>query len=110
MTRFSAAPAAVTVLANDRSSLEARQIVFINGQWREAASNTHFTSSNPATGEAIDQIPAGGAEDAVAAIDAAHAAFPAWSGRSAYERSAILYKAYTLMVERKDELAMLMTT
>ena len=84
--------------------------MFINGQWREAASNTHFTSSNPATGEAIDQIPAGGAEDAVAAIDAAHAAFLAWSGRSAYERSAILYKAYTLMVERKDELAKLMTT
>ena len=84
--------------------------MFINGQWREAASNTQFTSNNPATGEAIDQIPAGGAEDAVAAIDAAHAAFPAWSGKSAYERSAILYKAHALMIERKDELAKLMTT
>ncbi|MEE3107207.1 MAG: NAD-dependent succinate-semialdehyde dehydrogenase, partial [Pseudomonadota bacterium] len=45
-----------------------------------------------------------------AAIDAAHEALPAWRATTAYERSAILYKAYHLMLERREELARLMTT
>jgi len=84
--------------------------VFINGEWRAAASGKSFDSLNPATGEVVDSVPDGGAEDAVAAIDAATAAFPAWAGKTAYERSAILYKAWSLMIERKDDLARLMTT
>ena len=84
--------------------------MFINGEWRAAASGKSFDSLNPATGEVVDSVPDGGAEDAVAAIDAATAAFPAWAGKTAYERSAILYKAWSLMIERKDDLARLMTT
>lgn len=84
--------------------------MFINGEWRAALSGETFESLNPATGEVVDSVPNGGADDAVAAIDAAHAAFPAWAGKTAYERSAILYKAWSLMVERKEELARLMTT
>jgi len=84
--------------------------MFINGEWLEAKSGKRFDSLNPATGEVVDSVPDGGAEDAVVAIDAAAAAFPAWAGKTAYERSAILYKAWSLMIERKEDLARLMTT
>lgn len=84
--------------------------MFINGEWRQALSGRTFDSLNPATGEVVDSVQDGGADDAVAAIDAAHAAFPGWAGRTAYERSAILYKAWSLMMERQEDLARLMTT
>ncbi len=84
--------------------------MYINGEWLKAKSGKMFESLNPATGEVVDSVPDGGADDATAAIDAAAAAFPAWAGKTAYERSAILYKAWGLMQERKEDLARLMTT
>ncbi|MGO6908377.1 aldehyde dehydrogenase family protein, partial [Rhizobium ruizarguesonis] len=44
-----------------------------------------------------------------AAIDAAHAAQPAWAARPAKERSAILRKWFDLMVTNADELAAILT-
>jgi succinate-semialdehyde dehydrogenase / glutarate-semialdehyde dehydrogenase len=84
--------------------------MYINGEWRAAKSGKRFDSLNPATGDVIDSVPDGGAGDALDAIAAADAAFAGWAGRTAYERSAILYKAWSLMIERKAELAKLMTT
>ena len=48
--------------------------------------------------------------DAMAAIDAASRAFPAWSSTTAYERSRLLYRAWELMTERSEALAQLMTS
>lgn len=84
--------------------------MFINGEWRDAISGKTFESLNPATGEVVGSVPDGAAADAEAAIAAAQAAFPAWAGKTAYERSAILYKAWSLMMARKEHLAELMTT
>lgn len=81
--------------------------MFINGEWKETT-NT-FAVYNPATGEEIGQVADGGGADANEAIRVAHAAFASWSKTTAYKRSAILYRAYQLMVERKEELAQLMT-
>ncbi|MHA1109154.1 MAG: NAD-dependent succinate-semialdehyde dehydrogenase, partial [Alphaproteobacteria bacterium] len=61
------------------------------------------------TGETISEAPDGGREDAARAIEAADRAFAGWSGRTAYERSAILAKAHRLMVERKADIARTMT-
>src|SRR5690606_39081598 len=47
--------------------------------------------------------------ETVRAIDAAHAAFPGWAGLTAYQRSDYLYRAWKLMLERKEELAQTMT-
>ncbi len=44
-----------------------------------------------------------------AAIDAAADAVRTWRQTTAYERSAILYRAYQLMIERKEDLAQTMT-
>ncbi|MEM7127296.1 MAG: NAD-dependent succinate-semialdehyde dehydrogenase [Chloroflexota bacterium] len=81
--------------------------MFINGEWGGAADT--FVVYNPATGEEIGQVADGHEAEANLAIEAAHAAFKRWSITTAYERSAILYRAYQLMIEHKEELAQLMT-
>ena len=84
-------------------------MLYINGEWRAAASGRTFESRNPATGEVIDSVADAGVEDVRAAVDAAAAAFEPWAARTAYERSAYLYQAYQLMLERREALAKLMT-
>ncbi|HEY7107177.1 MAG TPA: NAD-dependent succinate-semialdehyde dehydrogenase [Acidimicrobiia bacterium] len=84
-------------------------MLYINGEWRSAASGRSFESRNPATGEVIDSVADAGVDDARAAVDAAAAAFDAWSTRTAYERSGYLYQAYERMLERREALAKLMT-
>lgn len=83
--------------------------MFIDGKWVDAASGATFAVTNPATGEEIGQVPDGGAEDAVAAIAAADAAFGSWASTTPYERADILLRAWQLMNDRADELANLMT-
>lgn len=84
--------------------------MFIDGEWRAARGGGTFAVTNPATGELIEEVPDGGHEDTLDAIDAAEHAFAGWAGRTAFERSEILHKAYGLMVERKEHLATVMTT
>ena len=83
--------------------------MYINGQWCEANSQTRFPVFNPATGEELATVPDGGADDATAAIDAAAAAFPAWAGKTAFARSAVLQEAYRIMMDRQEALAQTMT-
>lgn len=81
--------------------------MFIDGVWIDDK-NT-FDVMNPANGELIDSVVDGGREHAVQAIEAASRAFPAWSSATAYKRAEILEKAWQLMLERKEDLANLMT-
>jgi succinate-semialdehyde dehydrogenase/glutarate-semialdehyde dehydrogenase len=84
-------------------------MLYINGEWRDATSGETFASTNPATGEVIGHAADAGVDDAREAIGAADAAFADWSTRTAYERSAFLYQAHQLMLERREALAKLMT-
>ena len=84
--------------------------IHVDGAWRDAASGATFDVVNPATGDAIATIADGGASDAAAAIEAAGRAQPSWAAVPARERAEILRRAYELIVERADELALLMTT
>ncbi len=81
--------------------------MYIDGQW--AKKKGTFEVLNPATGEKIADVPDGGRDDAATAIAAADRAFPAWSNLTAYQRSAYLYRAYQIMMERKEDLARTMT-
>jgi len=83
--------------------------MYINGQWCEASNGTRFDVSNPATGDIIGTVPNGSESDVRAAIDAAADAFKTWSKTTAYQRSALLYRAYTLMIAKKEHLATTMT-
>ncbi|MFK7802000.1 MAG: NAD-dependent succinate-semialdehyde dehydrogenase [Anaerolineae bacterium] len=81
--------------------------MFINGNWIE--SDKTFGVINPATGEEIGRVVDGGQAEAAQAIDAAHAAQKSWRATTSYQRSAILYKAWELMMAQHEELAQLMT-
>ncbi len=83
--------------------------MYIDGEWLKGAGGASFEVFNPATGEKISDVPDGDRAQAVDAIAAAHRAFPDWAGRTAYERSGLLYRAWQLVVERKEQLARIMT-
>ncbi|MBO9708701.1 MAG: NAD-dependent succinate-semialdehyde dehydrogenase [Caulobacter sp.] len=80
---------------------------FIDGLWIE--SDRTFEVTNPADGSVIAQVADLGASETLIAIEAAHRAFPAWAGRTAKERGAILRKWSDLMLAHADALARLMT-
>lgn len=81
--------------------------LYIDGAWR--GNGAMFDVGNPATGEVIGRVANGGAAETRAAIAAAEAAFPAWSARTAYERSDFLYRAHALMLESAEDLARTLT-
>jgi succinate-semialdehyde dehydrogenase/glutarate-semialdehyde dehydrogenase len=84
--------------------------LFIDGKWRHATSSATFTSTNPATSEVLGVISDAGPDEAADAVAAAAAAAAGWAARTAYERAAVLLQAHRLMIERADDLALLMTT
>ena len=90
---------------NDAALL--RNQAYLNGAWVDAAST--FEVTNPADGVTIGSVPNMGADEAQAAIDTAHAAFPAWAAKTAKERAAVMRKWYELMILHAADLAALMT-
>ena len=82
--------------------------MYIDGQWLD--SENTFDVLNPATGEVIGQVVDGDQNHANRAVEAAHVAFADWSRTTAHSRSAILYRAWQLMLDSKSELAALMTS
>lgn len=81
--------------------------MYIDGVWLETGRS--FASFNPATGEKLGEVADGDASHARQAIEAAAKAFPAWSRATAYFRSDLLMRAWKLTMERKEDLARLMT-
>jgi succinate-semialdehyde dehydrogenase/glutarate-semialdehyde dehydrogenase len=83
--------------------------LFIGGEWRDASSGRTFEVEDPATGKALCAVADATPADALAALDAASAAQPAWAACPPRERSEILRRAYELIMSRRQELAVLMT-
>jgi succinate-semialdehyde dehydrogenase/glutarate-semialdehyde dehydrogenase len=83
--------------------------LYIAGQWRDAEGGATLTVEDPATGEAIAEVADASVEDGKAALAAADEAFKSWRYVAPRVRADILRRAYDLMMERQDELALLMT-
>lgn len=83
--------------------------LFIAGQWVPAADGRTFGVENPATETQLCEVADGGADDSARAVEAAVAAQASWARTAPRARSEILRRAYELLMERTDELAMLMT-
>ena len=83
--------------------------MFVNGVWEKGVRGETFQVLNPATGEVLADVADCNQEDARRAIEVAHASFPGWASLTAYERSRVLYKAHQLMLERREQLARVMT-
>ena len=85
--------------------------LFINNEWRPAASGRRFPVVNPATEDVIAQVAQGDAADVDAAVTAARACFEsdAWRKLSARQRGRLLAKTADLLEARLDEFARLET-
>ena len=85
--------------------------LFINNEWRPAASGKRFPVENPATEEVIAEVALGDAPDVDNAVGAARACFEsdAWRGLSARKRGRILTKAGDLLESRLEEFSRLET-
>lgn len=86
-----------------------RQQAFINGQWLNAPDGAYQQIFNPANGEKIGQVPNLGADHARLAIASANAAWPSWRSLTAKERSNLLKRWHSLMLEHADALAEILT-
>lgn len=84
-------------------------MLYIDGKWTESESKNSFPVFNPADGQEINKVADGNKNDTKKAIEAAASSFRNWSRLTAYERSSYLYRAYEIMMKRKEELAQLMT-
>jgi succinate-semialdehyde dehydrogenase/glutarate-semialdehyde dehydrogenase len=85
-----------------------RHANFINGQWT-AAAGARLDVTDPASGELITSVPDSGAPEALAAVDAAHAAFPAWRQVPAKQRAAIIKRWNDLVMAHQDDLGKLIS-
>lgn len=84
-----------------------REQCYIDGVWTGKGADP---VENPATGEQLAKVPHMGADEAKSAVAAAHAAFPAWSKRTAKDRAGILKEWQRLILANKDDLALIMTS
>ena len=86
-----------------------RHRCYIDGAWRDADDGAVVEVTNPSGGEVIGTVPNAGAAETRRAIEAAHAAQPAWSRLTAAARAARLRAWFELMLENREDLAALMT-
>jgi succinate-semialdehyde dehydrogenase / glutarate-semialdehyde dehydrogenase len=86
-----------------------RQANYIDGKWVQADSGATIEVRNPANGELVGEVPSLGAAETRRAIEAANRAYPAWRAMLAGERSVILRRLNDLMLENKEDLALIMT-
>jgi acyl-CoA reductase-like NAD-dependent aldehyde dehydrogenase len=80
----------------------------IGGEWVDSAGGGMFDDLDPFTGDVVARVPAGGREDARRAIDAAAAAFPAWSKTPPAVRQQIFLRAAEILERRQDEVVSLL--
>ncbi|MBB3230999.1 aldehyde dehydrogenase [Halomonas stenophila] len=94
-----------------RTRLSLPDGAFIDGQRVQAGDGATLTTWNPATGEALTEVAACGAEDVERAVAAARRSFEAgdWSRAAPASRKAVLQRLSALMMEHREELALLET-
>ena len=97
-------PSALKLL-NDPTLLKTDS--YINGQWIPGSSR--FAVEDPATGEHLGDVAKLGVAQAQQAIDAAHAALPAWRSKTGKERHALLLKWFHLLMQHQQDIARIMT-
>jgi len=81
----------------------------INGKWVDSLNGRTYPVLNPATGEKITDVPDMGAGDAKLAIEDAKKAGKVWASKTAKQRAQIIRRWFDLIVENREDLALLLT-
>ena len=79
--------------------------MIIDGERIAAGDRRTFTVRNPATGEALGELPLASPADLDRALDAAARGFRIWRDSTPHERAAVLQGAARLLTERADDIA-----
>lgn len=85
-------------------------LLHIDGQWRPASTGETMPVYNPATEEEITRAPVASLDDLAQAAETAWAGFLQWREVPAFDRSKMLRKAASLLRERADPIARVLTT
>lgn len=85
------------------AALDPGRSIVIGGEHRPGT--TSFEVHDPATWEVVAHVADGGADDALAAVDAATEAAAGWRACAPAVRAGVLHRAYTLMQDRAESLA-----
>ena len=75
--------------------------MYIGGEWMP--STRTFDDINPSNGSLYAKVPDGGRAETRLAIDAAHAAFPAWSEMMFHERAHLMLKCADIWEKRAPD-------
>jgi len=84
-------------------------LLFIHGQWREAAAGESLAVFNPATGQEIGRVAHARQADLDLALEAAQKGFETWRDTPAINRSKTMRAAAALLRERAGDIARLLT-
>ncbi|MFE1950087.1 NAD-dependent succinate-semialdehyde dehydrogenase [Streptomyces sp. NPDC059524] len=83
--------------------------LWIGEGWEAAASGRTLAVDNPATGTVLCEVADAGPEDAARALAAAREAQQGWARTAPRARGEILRRAHEIILERAEDLALLMT-
>ena len=83
--------------------------LFIGGAWRPASTGATFPVEDPSTGKVLTRVADASPADGVQALEAAAKAQAGWAAVPPRDRSEILRRGFELLLERRDELAWMMT-
>jgi aspartate-semialdehyde dehydrogenase len=86
-----------------------RSSSFIGGKWLTSEKRQAFPVENPCNGHPLVDVAAATADDAARAVDAADAAFGPWSALLPQERARLMHAWHDLILDHREDLAMLMT-
>ncbi|MEV7728490.1 aldehyde dehydrogenase family protein [Streptomyces sp. NPDC087917] len=78
---------------------------FIGGEYVDPVRGQWFANPSPVTGQPFTEVARGTAEDIELALDAAHAAAPAWGRTSVGERATVLLRIADRMEQNLEALA-----
>ncbi|MGO4200899.1 aldehyde dehydrogenase family protein [Rhodococcus sp. TAF43] len=87
-------------------SFESRYGNWIGGEWVAPAKGQYFENPTPVTGRSFCEVARSTAEDIDLALDAAHAAAPAWGKTSVAERAVVLNKIADRMEQNLEKIAL----
>ncbi len=83
--------------------------ILVDGAWRPARSGRTFEVADPATTETLFDVADGGEQDALDALTAADAAFPAWRAVAPRQRAELLRAVFETITARTEDIASLVT-
>ena len=83
--------------------------LYIGGQWRDSSTGATFAVYDPGTADVLMTVADASPEDGRAALDAAASAQEGWGATAPRLRSDLLRALFERVLERADDLALLMT-